>query len=120
MTPKGSPPPARAKGSRPVGGAEPPRRDKKDKPAQARPAAAGLYGSELGGRMLRTATAKSADLLYRDGQVDDAHVELVAAIDTSSKRPDPDLAGLVEALHVLSEVCRYGGRAGGIGDTACA
>jgi MIP family channel proteins len=55
VTPKGSPPPARAKGSRPVGGAEPPRRDTS---AKARPAAAGLYGSELGGRMLRTATAE--------------------------------------------------------------
>ena len=60
---------------------------------------------------LRAATAKGADLLYRDGRVDDAHAELITAIDNSCTRPDPDLAGLVEALHLLSEACHYGGRA---------
>ncbi len=62
-------------------------------------------------RRLRAATAKSADLLYRDGEVDHAHIELVTAIESSTSGPDADRAGLVQALHLLAEVCHYGGRA---------
>ena len=59
---------------------------------------------------LRAATAKGIGLLYSDGEVDAAHAVLVDAIESSCGQRHHDSAGMVAALHALSEVCIFGGR----------